>query len=114
MEEGIRTGQEMSWDMDDFEVKISKVEQPLCLTMIEVLCLMEVCQVLVICKDLDGEREAMEIMSSGLQGTDNCKEFSVVDIVVSFCRNEQLREVGAGVPIPIGVGLEEDGTRGIL
>ena len=86
--EGIRTGQEMSWDIDDFEVKISKVEQPSCLMTIEVLRLMEVHQVLVIYKDLDREEGAMEIMSLGFQGADDCKEFSVVDIVVSFHRDE--------------------------
>ena len=40
--EGIRSSKEMTRDMDDFEVKIGKVEQPLHLTMVEVLCLLEV------------------------------------------------------------------------
>ena len=86
--EGIRSGEEIAWDMDDFEVKISEVEQPLCLVMIEVLCLTEVCQVLVICEDLDGEGRSMKIVSPGFQSTDDCKEFPVVDVVVSFCRDE--------------------------
>ena len=51
--EGIRSGEETAWDIDDFEVKISEVEQPSCLATIEVLCLTKVHQVLVISKDLD-------------------------------------------------------------
>ena len=40
--EGIRSSQEAVWDMDDLEVEISKVKQPVCLTIVEVLGLMEV------------------------------------------------------------------------
>ena len=38
---------------------------------VEVLGLIEVCQVLVICKDLDGEGGAMEVVSPALQGVDD-------------------------------------------
>ena len=46
---------------------------------------MEVCQVLVTCKDLDGEGGSMEVMLPGLQGMDNGEELLVVDIIVAFC-----------------------------
>ena len=52
--------------------------------MVKVLCLSEVHQVLVICKDLDRERGPMEVMSLGFQGTDDCEEFLVVDVIVPF------------------------------
>ena len=77
--------------MDDFEVKISEVEQPSCLVTVEVLCLTEVRQILVICEDLYGEGGTVEVMPSGLQGLDDGEEFSVVDVVVSFCWDERLR-----------------------
>ena len=86
--EGIRPGEETAWYMDDFEVKISKVEQPSHLTMIEILCLTEVRQVLVVCKDLDGKGGAVEIMSPGLQSADDGEEFSIVDVVIPFCQDE--------------------------
>ena len=89
-EDSIRSSKETTWYMDDFEVKISKVKQPSCLTTIEVLCLTEIRQVLVVSEDLDGEGGAMEVMPPGLQGMDDCEELSVVDIVVAFRRNEQL------------------------
>ena len=112
--EGIRSCEEAAQDMDDFKVEVSKVEKPPCLTVVEVLWLMEVCQILVVCKDLDGERGTMEIVSPGFQSVDDCKELSVIDVVVLFCRDKQLGEVGTGMPIAIGVCLEEDGTRGVL
>ena len=79
--------------------------------MVDVLGLMEVYQVLVICEDLDREGGTMEIMSPGFQGVDDGKELSVIDVIIAFCWDERLGEVGAGVPIAIGVGLEEDGQR---
>ena len=86
----------------------------MCLASVEVLCLMEVHQVLMICEDLDGEVGAMEVVPPRLQGVDDCEELSVVNVVVLFCWDEQLGEVEAGMPIAIGVSLEEDGARGIL
>ena len=35
----------------------------------------------------------------------------VIDVIVSFCRGEQLGEIGAWVPVSIGVGLEKDCAR---
>ena len=99
--EGIGSSQKVAWDMDDFQIKVCEVKQPACLAAVQVLGLTEVCQVLVICKDLDREGEAMEIMSPGFQGTDDCEKLSVVDIIVSFCRDERLREVGARVPVAV-------------
>ena len=86
--ESVRAGKEAARDVDDFEVKISEVKQPSRLSTVEVLCLTEVCQVLVICEDLDGEWGSVEVVPPGFQGTDNGKEFPVVDVVVSFCRDE--------------------------
>ena len=99
--EGVRSGEKTAWNVGDFEVKIGKVEQPSCLSTVKVLCLMEVCQVLVICEDLDGEGGSVEIMSLGLQGMDDCKKLLVIDVVVSFCWDERLREIGAGVPVAV-------------
>ena len=74
----------------------------------------EVHQVLVICEDLDGKGGSVEIVSPGFQSMDDREELLVIDVVVPFCRDEQLREIEAGVPVAIQVGLEEDGIRSIL
>ena len=50
----------------------------------------------------------MEVVTPGLECLDDSKEFSVIDIIVSFCRREELGQIGAGVLFPIGVDLEKD------
>ena len=77
---------------------------------IEVLCLMKVCQVLVVGEDLDGEGGSVEVVSPGFQSMDDCKELLVIDVVVSFSRDERLGKVGTGMPVAVSVHLEEDGT----
>ena len=47
----------------------------------------------MISENLDEERGAMEVMSPGFESTDNRQEFSVVDIVISFCWAKGLRKV---------------------
>ena len=103
--EGIRSGEKTAWDMDDLEIEVCKVEQPACLAAVEVLCLTEVRQVLVVGEDLDGEWGSVEIMSPRLQGADDCEEFPVIDVIIAFSGDERLGKVGAGVPITIGVSL---------
>ena len=88
--EGVRSGKEAAWDMNDLEIEVRTIEQPPCLAAVEVLCLTEVRQVLVVCESLDGERGAMEVMPPRFQSADDCEEFVVVDVVVPFCRNERL------------------------
>ena len=84
------------------------------MTVVKILGLTEVCQVLVVSKDLDGERGTMEVVPSGLQGADDGEEFTVINVIVSFCRDEQLKEVRVRMPVTVDISLEEDGARGIL
>ena len=99
--EGIRASQEVAWDMDDLEIKVSEVKQPLGLTTVYVLGLTEVCQVLMISKDLDGEGGSVKIVSLGFQSMDDHEEFPIIDVIVSFGRDERLREVGIGVSVAV-------------
>ena len=68
----------------------------------------------MICEHLNGKRGAVEVVSPGLQGVDDGKEFPVVDVVVAFGGDERLGEIRARMSVTIGVGLEEDCARGIL
>ena len=52
-------------------------------------------------EDLDGKRGAMEVMSPGFEGMDNCQEFVVVDIIILFCWRKGLRKIGAGMPFAV-------------
>ena len=57
---------------------------------------------------------AKEIVSPGVQGSHDCEEFSVIDIVVSFGWAERLGEIGTGMPVTVDVSLEEYASRGVL
>ena len=74
------------------------------------LKLAEIGEILVIHEDLDWKGRTIEVVLPRFQGTDDGEEFTVVDVIVSFGRRERLGEIGAWMPIPIGVGLKEDGT----
>ena len=81
---------------------------------VECLGLAEIGKVLVVSEDLHRKGRAMKIVAPGFQGADNSKEFMVIDVVVPLSGGEGLQEVGAGMPIAIGVGLEEDGARRVF
>lgn len=75
---------------------------------------MEICQICVVDTNLNWERGTLEVVTPGAESMDNHKEFSIVDIIDSFGKGEQLGEVGAGVPVSIGVSLQEDTSGGVL
>ena len=91
--------------MDHFQIEVSEVDEPASLSMIEGLGGMEVGGVFMVSEDLYRERGSMEVVSPGFQGTNDSKEFSVVDVVVLFYWGEQLGEVGTGVPFAVRVSL---------
>ena len=68
----------------------------------------EVGKVFVVSEDLDREGGAVKIVSKGFESADNGKEFTVVDVIVSFCLRERLGKVGTRVPIAVGVSLKEN------
>ena len=76
--------------MDHFQVKVSKVNEPARLAAVECLGLAEIGKVLVVSEDLHRKGGAMKIVAPGFQGTDNSKEFSVVDVVVPLSGGEGL------------------------
>ena len=61
--EGIRASEELSWDMDHFQVKIREVDEPAGLSSVEVLGGTEVGKVFVVSEDLDWEGGSVEVVS---------------------------------------------------
>ena len=112
--EGIGTSKKFAGDMDHFQVKVGKVNEPTRLAAVERLGLAEIGKVLVVGEDLHRKGRAMKIVVPGFQGANNSQEFSVIDVVVPLGGGEGLREVGAWMPIAVGVGLEEDGARRVF
>ena len=88
--EGIGASKKFTGDMDHFQVKVSKVDEPACLAAVEHLGLAEIGKVLVVSEDLYWKGGAMKIVAPGFQSTNNGKEFSVVDIVVLLGGREGL------------------------
>ena len=62
---------------------------------------MEICQICVVDTNLNWERGTLEVVTPGAESMDNHKEFSIVDIIDSFGKGEQLGEVGAGCQSPL-------------
>ena len=56
--------------------------------MIKHLGLAEIDKILVVGEDLDWEGGTMKVVSPRFQGTDDGKEFLVIDVIVSFCEGE--------------------------
>ena len=74
--------------MDYFQVEVGEVDKPSGLLTVEGLRGAEVGKVFVVSKDLNGKKGSVEVVSPGFQGTDDGKEFSVIDVIVSFCWGE--------------------------
>ena len=61
--EGIGAGEEFSWDVDHFQVKVCKVDEPAGLSSVEVLGGAEVGEVFMVSEDLDWEGGSVEVVS---------------------------------------------------
>ena len=60
----------------------------------------------------DGDRVGcpLNILTPFRESKDHCKQFPVIDVIVSFGGKEGAREVGTGVKVTIGIALYEDST----
>ena len=56
--------------------------------------------------DSDRMGSALDVLPPLCEGKDDCEEFSIVDVIVSFGGEESTREVGTRVKISIGIALE--------
>ena len=112
--ECIRGAEIFSRDVGKAEIKLRDVKEPASLATVEFLGLSEIREVFVVGEYLDWGGGSEEIMSPGIKGSHDCKEFVVIDVVVSLSWAERLGEVGTGVPVTVDVSLEEYTARGVL
>ena len=56
--------------------------------MVKILGLMEIHQVLVVSKDLDGKQRSVEIVPPGFHSVDDGEELSVVDVIIPLGGDE--------------------------
>ena len=94
-------------DVGKAKIKLREVEEPVSLVTVKFLGLSEVGEVLMVSEYLDWGGGSKEIVSPGIQGSHDCEEFSVVDVIVALGWAKRLREVGTGVPFTVDVSLEE-------
>ena len=71
-------------------------------------------EVLVVAKNSCSVRWPLDVVSPFIQCSDNCKEFSVVDVVVSFGRGKCFGDKRDGMSVTISIELHEDCTSGIF
>ena len=84
-------------------------------------------EILMISDDGDSKRSSLEVVFPLSESKDDCKQFSVVNIVVSFSEGECFGEVGTGIKVAVdillhknsscckerGVSHEGEGSRGV-
>ena len=111
---GIGGAKVFSWDVGKVKIKFREVKKPASLAAVEFLGLSEVGEVLMVSEYLDWGGGSKEIVSPGIQGSHDCEEFSVVNVIVVLGRAKHLGEIGTGVPNSVDVSLEEYSSRGVL
>ena len=69
----------------------------------KVLGLFEIPQILMICYHYHQVFSSGEVVAPLLQGLDDHKEFSIIDVIVSFCRREGGKVICTGMEISIRI-----------
>src|SRR6267154_1542262 len=106
--ESIGSGKFAPRDVMEFKVKLIQGKLPASLAAGKVLSGAEVKEVLMVGKDNDRVWVPFEVMAPSLQGSDDGKEFSIIDLIVSFCGVKGLGEVSTRVVGSILISLKKD------
>ena len=72
--------------------------------------ILDVGQVLMVCDDGDRVRCSLNVLMPFCESKNDCKQFSVIDIIILFGREEGTREVGTGMEVAVGVSLEQNSS----
>src|SRR6267154_311183 len=110
--ESIRSGEFAPRDMVEFKVKLIQGELPASLAAGKVLSGAKVKEVFMVSEDNDRVWVPFEVMAPSFQGSDNGKEFSIIDLIVSFCGVKGLGEVSTGMIRSVFISLKKDCSRG--
>ena len=54
---------------------------------------MEIGQIFVVGENLDRKGGTVEVVPPGFESTDDSKEFTIIDVIISFCQREGLSKV---------------------
>ena len=53
----------------------------------------EIGQIFVVGENLDRKGGTVEVVPPGFESTDDSKEFTIIDVIISFCQREGLSKV---------------------
>ena len=104
--EGVGGGKFGTWENFPDYVEVLQEKRPSGLPAREFAGVFEVGQVLMIGNDSNRVRSTLDVLPPFREGKDDCEEFSIVDVVVSFSREEGTGEIGAGVKVSVRIALE--------
>ena len=93
--------------MKKVKIKIMEKHHPACLTSRQLLGLAEVHKIFVVSEESYWVTCALEVMAPMIQSMDNSKEFTIIDIVISFSCSERLREICTGMKITVVILLHQ-------
>ena len=82
----------------------------MCLLAREFTGVLDVGDILVVGDDGDGKRSSLEVVFLLGESKDDCKQFLVINIVVSFGKGEHFGEVGTGMKVAIDILLHKNGS----
>ena len=66
----------------------------------------------MVCDHCDQVFSSSEVMSPFLQGLDDSEEFSIIDVIFSFCRRESGRMIGTRMENSVRIFLHKYSSRG--
>ena len=100
--------------MNEDKVETREVFLPMCLMAAKLLRVFEVREVLVIHQDSERMGSAFEIVTPFLEGADDGKKLTVINIVIVFCVIERARHESNWMPIAIGILLTKNSASSKL
>ena len=86
-----------TWGDHPFNVKVLEKKSPTSLTTREFTRVLYIRKIFVVGNDGNGERGALKIVFPLRESKNDCKKFTVVNIIVAFGEEECFREVSTGM-----------------
>ena len=113
---GVMAREGVSWDhfgiREDFpdDIKVLEKQGPVSLASRQFAGVFDIGEVFVVGDDGDEMGGSLDVLFPFLQCENDGKEFTIVDVIVSFSGNEGLGEIGTWVWVAIEIVLKKDGS----
>ena len=92
-----------------FNIEVLQEKGPTCLSVRKFTGVFDVGEIFVIGDNGDGKRSSLEVVFPLGESKDDHKQFSVVNIVVLFGKEECFGEVGTGIKVAVDILLHKNG-----